>query len=1433
MARKKQTVLSDWIRSQAEELDVLEMFDALSPNEYIPDYLKYFGGEYHTMAELLAALTREPRERFTDYLLSTAHSLVWRLARPLRSNHWTHREKIEPMCSRLELEQWANFHGISDLLDVPLMRLAAGTHIYLRNDQSQISWWCTGDVLSQSPFHQGVPGLAGYTSKSILSVLQAHSERRGEQKQKAARMLDALGKQGRSDDGVTALQIKALGALLDEYRRAGVAPYPGTYHTNFSFDPRDARASSESGYMHTCYSQRDKYPKAIIEFDRETPQLSCNCDVEHRHRHCTLKALALCQGISHLQQLRPESEALREFEQALDKSRFERLLGSFLDRLEKSARPIPETLDGVPCWLGWRIEGTIEDGLKARPALVRGKKRSGGVVSKIFTAFEDVSELFSQVEAPHEQLLLRQWEALEQNPYPQRQNTQRQQMALLAALAGHSRLYYHTTRTFKLEIVHHVGKIKLSAGDTPDAEALVQLVFGDVVLERYELPEVLDIIGHHGYLFENLRVDEEREHAVLKIWSLDRAVIRQLEQLERLLHMQLSSDARADLVSSAPRLVQNPNITLSESLRGVRTEAEEAQVIKLAIEATSLELSILAKPLSQSALYSPGQGPQIAYAITPEGIFNAERDMSAEAQRAKALADELDLIRDPQTMCGAHAWRFQLGDHVFDLLERIEAYTSSNPERQVEVIWDTSRFRLAGQIPSNSLTLEVNAAERYLNIGGRVTLEQGQGASVIPLAQLLEASRHGRRWVQLDDESWAKISDALRESIDRVGALLGVDDDGEVHAQVSPLAAPALMALAEDAAVKVTGPATWLELSDRVEAARRSTPEVPEGFEGELRSYQREGFQWLSRLSQWAPGACLADDMGLGKTVQAITLLLERAERGPALLIGPTSLGFNWQRECKRFAPSLRFQLVRASAQLEKLARPKSGELIYMSYDLAARNETWCKEQAWATLVLDEAQAIKNAATQRAKAIHGLDADFALALTGTPLENHTGELWSLMEIVAPGLLGSQGSFRRTYQIPIEQRGEKQARATLAALISPFVLRRAKSQVARDLPERTDIRLDIELSAKERQLYDELRKSALAEMEQKSSDEEQSNRFELLAVITRLRQIACHPKLYRPTLELSSSKLVALIEKLEEVRQEGHHALVFSQFTSLLELVDRELVSRGFRTSTLTGATPSGRRGELVDAFQRGEQDVFLLSIKAGGVGLNLTRASFVFVLDPWWNPAVEDQATDRAHRIGQNKPVTVYKLVALDTVEEVIYQMHETKRELLDAVMAGSGSARALSLRELEAMVAGDYSALELQAPEARQAAEEVEIFSLDTTSNSTEVEEEDASTGRDAPEKSAYIATLKGATQKDVDAAVDSYLRDAVTRGELTEGSARAYERRIKLLGAYARHLEKLPEDLAEDYKQAITRGDIKRTKTDMTLASTSAKHLIAMLQR
>jgi len=438
----------------------------------------------------------------------------------------------------------------------------------------------------------------------------------------------------------------------------------------------------------------------------------------------------------------------------------------------------------------------------------------------------------------------------------------------------------------------------------------------------------------------------------------------------------------------------------------------------------------------------------------------------------------------------------------------------------------------------------------------------------------------------------------------------------------------------------------------------------------------------LARLATWGVGACLADDMGLGKTVQLLALMLRRAPGGPQLVIAPTSVCANWEEEASRFAPTLRVQRLGLNNRADTVENLGAHDLLICSYGLLQTETALLKSIQWETIVLDEAQAIKNAATKRSKAAMELESGFKVTATGTPIENHLGELWNLFHFINPGFLGSQQQFNGRFALPIEKYENKDAGRHLKQLIQPFILRRRKEEVLSELPARTDIVLHVELGDEERAFYEALRRNALKEISSLQGGASKHH-VRILAEIMRLRRACCNARLVDGDSSLPSAKLEVFEALLDELMENGHKALVFSQFVGHLEILRDLLDRKGVAYQYLDGSTPAAARKKAVDAFQGGNGEVFLISLKAGGLGLNLTAADYVIHMDPWWNPAVEDQASDRAHRIGQLRPVTVYRLVAKNTIEDQITDLHHRKRDLANSLLEGADMAGKISSEEL------------------------------------------------------------------------------------------------------------------------------------------------------
>jgi superfamily II DNA or RNA helicase len=494
----------------------------------------------------------------------------------------------------------------------------------------------------------------------------------------------------------------------------------------------------------------------------------------------------------------------------------------------------------------------------------------------------------------------------------------------------------------------------------------------------------------------------------------------------------------------------------------------------------------------------------------------------------------------------------------------------------------------------------------------------------------------------------------------------------------------------------------WLGRCDQILATE---PPLPPGLDATLRPYQVEGFRWLWRFSQLGLGVCLADDMGLGKTLEAIALLLTRSAGGPALVVAPTSVCRNWLEELRRFAPGLtvlEYTGKGRAATLERFRTAPAPDILIVSYALLQHDASELSSLTWNTVVLDEGQFIKNAHSLRARAAFGLPARYRLAMTGTPVENHLGDLWSIFHFLNPALLGAWKHFQVRYLKPIERDRNSEQRAELKALIAPFLLRRVKSEVLADLPPLTVVRHSVRLSEDETLRYALLRRQIHEKL--RTAYGKRQHKLQVFTEITRLRRFCCHPRLVYPDAPSEASKLTAFLELAEELRDNGHRALVFSQFVDFLDLVREVLDERGIRYSYLDGSTPKEVRHTRVEEFQNGDNELFLISLKAGGFGLNLTAADYVIHLDPWWNPAVEAQATDRAHRIGQERPVTVYRLITEETIEESIVLLHREKRELADALLSGTDDVPELS-HELLTELLGEGATPEPPTLTAREGA--------------------------------------------------------------------------------------------------------------------------------
>jgi len=599
-------------------------------------------------------------------------------------------------------------------------------------------------------------------------------------------------------------------------------------------------------------------------------------------------------------------------------------------------------------------------------------------------------------------------------------------------------------------------------------------------------------------------------------------------------------------------------------------------------------------------------------------------------------------------------------------------------------------YRKAGDI-----SVSVTSGIDWFELHGEATFD-GQ---TVALPELLAALKRGDAMVTLGDGTFGVLPE---QWLAKYGALAGLGEASNGHLRFKPTQVALLDALLA-AMPQATCDAVFTAARDRLRRFDGVKPaDPPASFTGTLRPYQREGLGWLSFLREFRFGGCLADDMGLGKTVQVLAMLEERrVEREAApprkngktapnpvaprtsLAVVPKSLIFNWMQEAARFAPSLRVLdhtgIDRAGT--EALAACFAGyDLVLTTYGTLRNDAAHIKDIVFDYVILDEAQAVKNAGTHAAKAARLLDARHRLVMTGTPVENHLGDLWSLFEFLNPGMLGSSSVFRT---MGGGKTAAPESRELLAKALRPFILRRKKEQVATDLPAKSEQTIYCEMEPAQQKMYNDLRDHYRQVLLGKiDRDGMNKAKIQVLEALLRLRQAACHPGLIDPKkVKHESAKLDAMLPRIQEVIAEGHKALVFSQFTSFLSIVRDRLSEAGIAYEYLDGQTAD--RQACVDRFQKdGNCPVFLISLKAGGVGLNLTAAEYVFLLDPWWNPAVEAQAIDRAHRIGQTRNVFAYRMITKGTVEEKVLELQNTKRQLADAIITADNSVLSMLGRE-------------------------------------------------------------------------------------------------------------------------------------------------------
>jgi superfamily II DNA or RNA helicase len=809
---------------------------------------------------------------------------------------------------------------------------------------------------------------------------------------------------------------------------------------------------------------------------------------------------------------------------------------------------------------------------------------------------------------------------------------------------------------------------------------------------RVEPPLRAPLAAHSHYAQD---ADERRETEALRLITL---VVDGPQRL-RLVRFSSAQQQAAQLVSgrfSVPAEAPNAQAELAKTLHALATHfhvhADSAQATRQVSCDSRLraELSPLGDALSLRLVVAPlgPDGPRLPaaagrlrlMAVRGSETVGTERDLNNERQHLESVLDALPFLDSGERGgCGSE-WLIEEPEEALAVVEALPTLPAI-----AAVDWPKGKSVRVLSLDSRQLGIKISRERDWFRLAGQATLDEGL---VLQLETLLAAARAKSRFVPMGNGVYAALTRSLKQKLSDLAAVLETDKNG---GKVPTIAAAWLDEILDG--TELDAGKDFRQAIDRLRQAQALTPKLPSLLQASLRPYQEDGYQWAIRLATAGVGGCLADDMGLGKTLQALGVLLERAAGGAALVIAPTSVCGNWLAETLRFAPSLNVRVYSEASDSEReelVAKAGPQDLLIVSYTLLQLAQERFAGRSWHTLIADEAQAIKNAAAKRSQALFALDADFRLALTGTPVENRLSDLWSIMRFANPGLLGSSRRFDERFAGPIERYRDREAQHVLKRLVGPFVLRRTKSEVLQELPARTELILTVTPEAAEAAHYEALRREATNEIDASLDSAPQAQaRFNILAQLTRLRRAACDPRLCSPELGIVGAKVQAFTELAAELVENGHKALVFSQFVDFLAMLREQLDASGIAYQYLDGATPAAERTRRVAAFQAGEGDLFLISLKAGGFGLNLTAADYVVITDPWWNPATEDQAMGRAHRIGQLRPVTVYRLVTKGSVEERIVELHHDKRALAESILE-EGEASALpSTEDLVALIRG------------------------------------------------------------------------------------------------------------------------------------------------
>ena len=773
-----------------------------------------------------------------------------------------------------------------------------------------------------------------------------------------------------------------------------------------------------------------------------------------------------------------------------------------------------------------------------------------------------------------------------------------------------------------------------------------------------------------------VRYEAEGSYTLVTTNALQRDVMKRFLLMKRFPSSALPSLRRT--IESLQGMIEVRE-NLLDALEQPVMESSGTLAVRIVPGKMDYSVSIMATALPDgTARFIPAEGEETVYDEV-EGLAHCvRRNLNLELSNYNQLADFLETQAKAESINYAD---FKIGSSEGLLLLLAFVYDHQD---QFFVEWPEGKaLKFKGDVKSRNITIWVNSDEEWFTVVGEVKMA-GKTYSLQELIAMCSTSDM-KGFVKLNDEEYVRMSETLKKHIAAMNAL---PSKGGKARSVSKYQVGALANMIEGLNAHTDG--GYAAFKEKTKAAYALTPEVPKGITASLRDYQKEGFRWLCRLDAWGAGACLADDMGLGKTLQALTFLAYKADQGPSLVVMPKSVILNWASEAARFAPELNIIVLnQVTHRHSVIQNAKENDVLLCTYGLLTTQYSALTKKGWNVVCLDEAHQIKNRQTIASQTAMELKAKSRIMLTGTPLQNNLAELWNLFQFLNPGLLGPWSRFRDNFIIPSL---DKRHLMLLKDMTTPFILRRTKKEVLTELPEKIVDKYLVELNEEERKVYEEMRRLAEVKFKRNKSKNEREEAKALdinfFAELMRLREAACDMRLVHEKWAEPSSKTIALMEILESITENPENSiLVFSQFTSYLEMIKPELKKRKWDFLYLDGQTPMEKRQEMVSQFQKGQCRLFLSSLKAGGLGINLTAANYVILLDPWWNPAIENQAMDRTHRLGQKRVVTVIRLVSSQTIEEKILNLHEKKQDLSDSILDGTGDTYKLTYEDVMDMV--------------------------------------------------------------------------------------------------------------------------------------------------